>query len=90
MMIIIQKLFNFSILADIGTIRIPGVLQRFALSYGIVATVQLVTVNLISSTIMPRCLNCIKLWPQYALALIMILIYGYLSSASSSLLPPPP
>ncbi|KAH7640068.1 heparan-alpha-glucosaminide n-acetyltransferase-like protein 2 [Dermatophagoides farinae] len=65
--------------ADIGTIRIPGVLQRFALSYGIVATVQLVTVNLISSTIMPRCLNCIKLWPQYALALIMILIYGYLS-----------
>ncbi|OTF71614.1 heparan-alpha-glucosaminide N-acetyltransferase-like protein, partial [Euroglyphus maynei] len=28
---------------------------------------------------MPRCLNCIKLWPQYALALIMITIYGYLS-----------
>ncbi|XP_027204616.2 heparan-alpha-glucosaminide N-acetyltransferase isoform X2 [Dermatophagoides pteronyssinus] len=65
--------------ADIGTIRIPGVLQRFALSYGIVAIVQLFTVNLISSTIMPRCLNCIKLWPQYALALVMIIIYSYLS-----------
>ncbi|UXI23125.1 Sars1 allergen [Sarcoptes scabiei] len=63
--------------ADIKTIRIPGVLQRFALSYGIVALTQLVTVNLITSSLMPRCLNCFKLWPQYALASIMLFIYLY-------------
>ncbi|KAI2809164.1 hypothetical protein BLOT_000310 [Blomia tropicalis] len=65
--------------SDITTIRIPGVLQRFALSYGIVASVHLLSIvankwylstNLFLQKIFP-------LWMEYSLAIIMIFIYSY-------------
>ena len=74
-------LYIIPFLADFATIRIPGVLQRFAICYGVVASIHLLSITIPKrSTNRPylqKLFRYFPLFPEYSLAMIMCTVYGY-------------
>lgn len=67
--------------ADFSNIRIPGVLQRFALSYFAVASVHLLSLvapkRCTNNAFFQKLFRYFPLFPEYSLALVMSVLYGY-------------